>query len=193
MSVVQGRPLHKTPAQPRHTSKNTMGLSLRIADFSSAFAFAGVLQATSCTPAAPQANGAASQQLDVRARTPDGNAPGMAWKYDSRRCECSAPSWRPTPGAAGAQQVRVLCTPGGQLRRTSGAAHDHGHLEVAAGGVVEHARVIRDLAESEQQETHVHALDDRAQARHGGAHAHALASSDAQGGSAACQGRRGGR
>ena len=31
-------------------SKNTMGLSLRMADFSSAFAFAGVLQATSCTP-----------------------------------------------------------------------------------------------------------------------------------------------
>jgi hypothetical protein len=54
------------------TSKKTIGLSLRMADLSSAFAFAGVLQATSCTP-------------------------GMAWKYDSRRCECSAPSWRPTP------------------------------------------------------------------------------------------------
>jgi hypothetical protein len=34
------------PAAKR-TSKNTMGLSLRMADFSSAFAFAGVLQATS--------------------------------------------------------------------------------------------------------------------------------------------------
>ena len=32
-------------------SKNTIGLSLRIADFSSALAFAAVLQATSCTPA----------------------------------------------------------------------------------------------------------------------------------------------
>jgi len=31
-------------------SKKTTGLSLRIADLSSAFAFAGVLQATSCTP-----------------------------------------------------------------------------------------------------------------------------------------------
>ena len=60
------------------------------------------------------------------------------------------------------------------VRRTAGAADDHGHLEVAARGVVKHARVVGDLAERQQQEAHVHALHDRPQASHGSAHTHAL-------------------
>jgi len=42
-----------------------MGLSLRIADFSSAFAFAGVLQATSCTPVARSEVSAQSRKPPV--------------------------------------------------------------------------------------------------------------------------------
>lgn len=41
---------NRAPRGPVRTSKNTMGLSLRMADFRSAFAFAGVLHATSWTP-----------------------------------------------------------------------------------------------------------------------------------------------
>jgi len=44
-------------------------------------------------------------------------------------------------------------------------------LELAAGGVVQHAAVVGDLVEGQQQEAHVHALHNGAQAGHGGTHA----------------------
>lgn len=58
--------------------------------------------------------------------------------------------------------------------RTAGAADDHRAAEVAAGRVVEHASIVRDLREGEKQEAHVHALHDRAEPRHGSADAHPL-------------------
>jgi len=45
-------------------------------------------------------------------------------------------------------------------------ADDDGDLELPARRVVEHAGVVRDLVVGQQQEPHVHALDDDAQARH---------------------------
>ena len=43
-------------------------------------------------------------------------------------------------------------------------------LELAARGVVQHAAVVGDLVEGQQQEAHVHALNNGAQAGHGGTH-----------------------
>ena len=49
----------------------------------------------------------------------------------------------------------------------------HGNFEVAAGGIAQHASVVGDLVKGQQQKAHVHALDDRAQTRHGGPYGHA--------------------
>ena len=55
----------------------------------------------------------------------------------------------------------------------AGAADHGGNGEVAAAGVAQHAHVVGDLVEGQQQKAHVHSLHNRAQARHGGAHGHA--------------------
>ena len=175
--VAQGTAVFSR-AEVLRTSKKTMGLSLRMADFSSAFAFAGVLQATSCTPVTAQASGAASQQtakhaIQVSQRTRN----GLEVRLEALRvlrAQLATDAWQGGGDVGVRGPVRVHARRVRASRRTSRAADDHGHLEVAAGGVVKHARVVGDLAEGEQQEAHVHALDDRAQARHGGADAHAL-------------------
>lgn len=65
----------------------------------------------------------------------------------------------------------MLCT---ELpANAAGAADDHGHLELATRGVVQHAAVVGDLVECQEQEAHVHALDNGAQAGHGCTHTHA--------------------
>mmetsp|Transcript_17841 Transcript_17841/g.43662 ORF Transcript_17841/g.43662 Transcript_17841/m.43662 type:complete len:221 (-) Transcript_17841:859-1521(-) len=70
----------------RTCSKKTIGLSLRMAALRRALAFRGVLTATSWTP-------------------------GIDWKYDSRRCECSAPSCRPTPPGPRMTIGTLYCPP----------------------------------------------------------------------------------
>lgn len=44
------------------------------------------------------------------------------------------------------------------------------HLELPAAGVVQHAAVVGDLVEGKQQEAHVHALHNGAEASHRSAH-----------------------
>lgn len=66
------------------------------------------------------------------------------------------------------------CKVGEGAARTAGAANDHRAAEVAARCVMKHASVVRDLGEREEEEAHVHALDNRAQPSHGSADAHPL-------------------
>ena len=71
----------------------------------------------------------------------------------------------------GLKALRVLGTE--LAANATWATNDNRDLELPARGVVEHPTVIGDLIIGEEKETHVHAFDDRAEARHGGANAHA--------------------
>jgi len=55
---------------------------------------------------------------------------------------------------------------------TAGAAHHGGNGEVAAAGVAEHPHVVGDLVEGQEQEAHVHALNDRPETGHRGTNRH---------------------
>lgn len=55
----------------------------------------------------------------------------------------------------------------------AGASDDDGDLELAAGGVVEHAAVVGDLVVGQEEEAHVHALHDGPEPGHGSTDAHA--------------------
>ena len=55
---------------------------------------------------------------------------------------------------------------------TAGAAHHGGNGEVAPAGVAEHPHVVGDLVEGQEQEAHVHALNDRPETGHRGTNRH---------------------
>mmetsp|Transcript_20586 Transcript_20586/g.36725 ORF Transcript_20586/g.36725 Transcript_20586/m.36725 type:complete len:398 (-) Transcript_20586:32-1225(-) len=58
------------------------------------------------------------------------------------------------------------------LANTARATDNNGDLELATRGVVKHTAVVRDLVEGEEQEPHVHALDNGPQSGHTGTNAH---------------------
>ena len=63
--------------------------------------------------------------------------------------------------------LEALAVLGSELTaHTARPPHHRRNGVVAATGVAEHSHVVGDLVEGEQQEAHVHALHDRAQARH---------------------------
>ena len=71
----------------------------------------------------------------------------------------------------GLQPLAVLCP---QLpSHAPWSPHHHGNGVVAAAGVAQHAHVVGNLVEGQEQKAHVHALHDGPQARHGCTHRHA--------------------
>ena len=69
--------------------------------------------------------------------------------------------------------LKPLAVLGAKLTtHTTRAAHHGGNGEVAAAGVAEHSHVVRNLVEGQEQEAHVHTLNNRPEAGHRGTNRH---------------------